>query len=146
MSYNLLLTFDQVISTDMTTEHQDVEMSESAPAPDAKLLGTILCVTQWNSRTFTIDFRGQSFDTFVNQIADKSGLPPHCIRLTQNGKPILREEEFDPNAVVRVEIKHPLPGGKGGFGSLLRSMKPKVKGDENFDACRDLSGRRLRTV
>lgn len=25
-------------------------------------------------------------------------------------------------------------------------MKPKVKGDENFDACRDLSGRRLRTV
>lgn len=37
-------------------------------------------------------------------------------------------------------------GGKGGFGSLLRSMKPKIKGDENFDACRDLSGRRLRTV
>ena len=25
-------------------------------------------------------------------------------------------------------------------------MKPKVKGDENFEACRDLSGRRLRTV
>jgi len=37
-------------------------------------------------------------------------------------------------------------GGKGGFGSLLRSMKPKAKGNENFDACRDLSGRRLRTV
>lgn len=66
--------------------------------------------------------------------------------MTQNGKPILRGEEFDPDAVVRVELKHPLPGGKGGFGSLLRSMKPKVKGDENFEACRDLSGRRLRTV
>ena len=25
-------------------------------------------------------------------------------------------------------------------------MKPKAKGDENFDACRDLSGRRLRQV
>ena len=37
-------------------------------------------------------------------------------------------------------------GGKGGFGSLLRSMKPKAKENQNFDACRDLSGRRLRTV
>ncbi len=29
---------------------------------------------------------------------------------------------------------------------MLRSMKPKTKGDENFDSCRDLSGRRLRHV
>jgi len=36
-------------------------------------------------------------------------------------------------------------GGKGGFGSLLRgSGKGAVT--ENEDACRDLSGRRLRTV
>ena len=47
---------------------------------------------------------------------------------------------------IRVELRGPLMGGKGGFGSLLRSMKPKAKGNENFDACRDLSGRRLRTV
>jgi len=53
---------------------------------------------------------------------------------------------IDPHAVVRIELRRSLLGGKGGFGSLLRSMKPKVKGDENFDACRDLSGRRLRTV
>ena len=50
------------------------------------------------------------------------------------------------HAVVRVELKQSLMGGKGGFGSLLRSMKPKSKGDENFEACRDLSGRRLRHV
>ena len=53
---------------------------------------------------------------------------------------------IDPHAVVRIELRRSLLGGKGGFGSLLRSMKPKVKGDENFDDCRDLSGRRLRTV
>jgi hypothetical protein len=47
---------------------------------------------------------------------------------------------------LHVSIKGGLQGGKGGFGSLLRSMKPKAKQSENFDACRDLSGRRLRTI
>ncbi|KAM9981314.1 hypothetical protein ACTFIY_003632 [Dictyostelium cf. discoideum] len=39
-------------------------------------------------------------------------------------------------------------GGKGGFGSLLKSSGTKVgqKKTTNFDACRDLSGRRLRHV
>ncbi|KAK1290583.1 hypothetical protein QJS10_CPB18g00962 [Acorus calamus] len=39
-----------------------------------------------------------------------------------------------------------LPGGKGGFGSLLRGVATKVgqKKTNNFDACRDMSGRRLR--
>ena len=36
-------------------------------------------------------------------------------------------------------------GGKGGFGSLLRGSG-KTAMTENEDACRDLSGRRLRLV
>ncbi|XP_020571483.1 protein SDE2 homolog [Phalaenopsis equestris] len=41
-----------------------------------------------------------------------------------------------------------LPGGKGGFGSLLRGAATKAgqKKTNNFDACRDMSGRRLRHV
>ena len=39
-----------------------------------------------------------------------------------------------------------MKGGKGGFGSLLRRIKPKAKDDQNFEACRDLSGRRLRHI
>jgi hypothetical protein len=35
-------------------------------------------------------------------------------------------------------------GGKGGFGSLLRGLGRDGKVTDNFDACRDLSGRRLR--
>lgn len=35
----------------------------------------------------------------------------------------------------------PLRGGKGGFGSLLRASG-RVAKTTNFDACRDLSGRR----
>merc|ERR1719499_948969 len=38
-----------------------------------------------------------------------------------------------------------LPGGKGGFGSLLRSLAKNTK-TTNFGACRDLQGRRLRHV
>lgn len=37
-----------------------------------------------------------------------------------------------------------LLGGKGGFGSLLRSIKAKSQPTNNFDACRDLAtGRRM---
>ncbi|GBG79407.1 hypothetical protein CBR_g29554 [Chara braunii] len=41
-----------------------------------------------------------------------------------------------------------LLGGKGGFGSLLRGAATKAgqKKTTNFDACRDMSGRRLRHV
>eukprot|EP00245_Coleochaete_scutata_P006034 TRINITY_DN20146_c0_g1_i1.p1 TRINITY_DN20146_c0_g1~~TRINITY_DN20146_c0_g1_i1.p1 ORF type:complete len:395 (-),score=112.31 TRINITY_DN20146_c0_g1_i1:542-1726(-) len=39
-----------------------------------------------------------------------------------------------------------LVGGKGGFGSLLRGAGQNVKKTSNFDACRDMSGRRLRHV
>ncbi|XP_059458173.1 uncharacterized protein LOC132187769 [Corylus avellana] len=41
-----------------------------------------------------------------------------------------------------------LVGGKGGFGSLLRGAATKAgqKKTNNFDACRDMSGRRLRHV
>jgi Silencing defective 2 N-terminal ubiquitin domain len=41
-----------------------------------------------------------------------------------------------------------LVGGKGGFGSLLRGAASKAgqKKTSNFDACRDMNGRRLRHV
>ncbi|TPX68393.1 hypothetical protein SpCBS45565_g03142 [Spizellomyces sp. 'palustris'] len=41
-----------------------------------------------------------------------------------------------------------LPGGKGGFGSMLRAQGGKMASQKttNFEACRDLSGRRLKTV
>ena len=48
--------------------------------------------------------------------------------------------------VFHVNLKLPLCGGKGGFGSLLRGGQPgvKSKATTNYDACRDLNGRRLR--
>ncbi|KAJ3196627.1 hypothetical protein HDU82_001729, partial [Entophlyctis luteolus] len=41
-----------------------------------------------------------------------------------------------------------LRGGKGGFGSMLRAQGGRMASQKttNFEACRDLSGRRLKTV
>ena len=55
-------------------------------------------------------------------------------------------DSIDLNQTVHVELRGSLLGGKGGFGSLLRSVKPKAQQDDNFEACRDLSGRRLRHI
>ena len=47
---------------------------------------------------------------------------------------------------VRVEITASLLGGKGGFGTQLRTAARRGQQTTNFDACRDLDGRRLRAV
>ncbi|EGX48013.1 hypothetical protein AOL_s00081g340 [Orbilia oligospora ATCC 24927] len=52
---------------------------------------------------------------------------------------------------LTLRLTAPLPGGKGGFGSQLRAAggrmsSRKRKGQENSDSCRNLDGRRLRTV
>jgi hypothetical protein len=57
---------------------------------------------------------------------------------------------------LRTGIQHPctvfingtLLGGKGGFGANLRRQggRMRAKKTTNFDACRDLSGRRLKTM
>ncbi|KAI9275743.1 Sde2 N-terminal domain-containing protein [Phascolomyces articulosus] len=41
-----------------------------------------------------------------------------------------------------------LLGGKGGFGSMLRAQGGRMNAQKttNFEACRDLQGRRIRTV
>lgn len=39
-----------------------------------------------------------------------------------------------------------MPGGKGGFGSMLRAIGAQIEKTTNREACRDLSGRRLRDV
>lgn len=45
-----------------------------------------------------------------------------------------------------IQVLLRLCGGKGGFGALLRGQGRDGKITDNFDACRDLSGRRVRHV
>ncbi|CAI2363517.1 unnamed protein product [Moneuplotes crassus] len=73
--------------------------------------------------------------------------------LLYNFRLILCNKELrDSDLVSRLSFRHTfhfkvrLVGGKGGFGATLRSQKPKHPMTMNFDACRDLSGRRIRHV
>lgn len=72
------------------------------------------------------------------------GLPRHMIPLTRvscNGRVVTDSAPLESGQLL--ELRLPLLGGKGGFGSNLRAAG-KMKLTDNFDACRDLSGRRIR--
>lgn len=72
--------------------------------------------------------------------------------MTING----RRPSFDLiNSMVHLENKQEtifvtlhmdLVGGKGGFGSMLRAIGAQIEKTTNKEACRDLSGRRIRDV
>ncbi|KAI9295009.1 hypothetical protein K502DRAFT_342033 [Neoconidiobolus thromboides FSU 785] len=66
---------------------------------------------------------------------------------TYHDKPLSElSKRFDLRAPVLGSIR--LRGGKGGFGSMLRAQGGRMnsKVPSNNDACRDLNGRRLKTV
>lgn len=81
----------------------------------------------------------------------KCRLPLSSLRLVSGTK------EVSDQTAISADGRHLFPslsllprvlGGKGGFGSLLRGAASKAgaKKTSNFDACRDMSGRRLRHV
>jgi len=79
--------------------------------------------------------------------SNRVGLPcPSLLRLKCGSRDLacdamaLAEVDMSVHALLR------LPGGKGGFGAMLRTAGTKGIVTTNFDACRDLNGRRLRYV
>ena len=79
--------------------------------------------------------------------SDRVGIPcPSLLRLKCGTRDLacdamaLAEVDMSVHALLR------LPGGKGGFGAMLRTAGTKGIKTTNFDACRDLNGRRLRYV
>ena len=63
-----------------------------------------------------------------------------------NGKILKDQESLDSYDGQIIESRIRLKGGKGGFGSSLRLQQATKKQTKNFDACRDLQGRRIRKV
>lgn len=68
--------------------------------------------------------------------------------LTRNGKRFTATSQIDDdnhnNAAVHIHLR--VLGGKGGFGSMLRAIGAQIEKTTNREACRDLSGRRLRDI
>ncbi|XP_070842784.1 splicing regulator SDE2 [Chaetodon trifascialis] len=64
--------------------------------------------------------------------------------IVTNGRLSGLEDPLQHGAVYHLEPR--LCGGKGGFGSMLRALGAQIEKTTNREACRDLSGRRLRDV
>ena len=91
-----------------------------------------------NGELFSYDLA--NLREILNEYCEKTGIPTSFIRATQNSRPI---KEINPEFTVILSLK--VCGGKGGFGSLLRGQGLIARVD-NFEACRDLNGRRIRDV
>lgn len=50
------------------------------------------------------------------------------------------------NECNKIHVIPRVLGGKGGFGSMLRAIGAQIEKTTNREACRDLSGRRLRDI
>lgn len=62
-----------------------------------------------------------------------------------NGKSLINTAQISSDNVF-LHVSLPVKGGKGGFGSMLRAIGAQIEKTTNREACRDLSGRRLRDV
>ena len=78
----------------------------------------------------------------ITFIRDKEGLPMDInLRCEINGKLSLPGTTFNPDpgdncSCVSVIVAGGLPGGKGGFGSLLRSIGAQIEKTTNHEAMR----------
>lgn len=105
--------------------------------------GPALC---WNSEENT------TLGNIKSKMFEQYGLPVEELRLLANGKQwpdnITLAQVGSESLWIDVDVQFRLHGGKGGFGSMLRSMgaRAAIKQTTNFEACRDLNGRRLRNV
>ncbi|CAL9128288.1 unnamed protein product [Musa textilis] len=92
-----------------------------------------------------------SGETLRRDLVARTRIPLRFLRLVSGSRAISDETVISASTdglFPSVSLLLRLPGGKGGFGSLLRGAATKAgqKKTNNFDACRDMSGRRLRHV
>lgn len=114
-----------------------------------------ILISALDGRTLCLQFESDSITgaDVGARVAAVTGIPQGCLRLVTGTGEITSEmclgaggsnDGMLPSCSVVLRLR----GGKGGFGSLLRGAATKAgqKKTSNFDACRDMSGRRLRHV
>ncbi|XP_058921750.1 splicing regulator SDE2 isoform X1 [Kogia breviceps] len=81
---------------------------------------------------------------FIHRHCQDQDVPVECYFVKCNGSLVNTSDTVQHGAVYSLEPR--LRGGKGGFGSMLRALGAQIEKTTNREACRDLSGRRLRDV
>ncbi|KAF5919286.1 splicing regulator SDE2 [Diceros bicornis minor] len=81
---------------------------------------------------------------FIHRHCQDQGVPVDCFFVKCNGSLVNTSDTVQHGAFYSLEPR--LRGGKGGFGSMLRALGAQIEKTTNREACRDLSGRRLRDV
>ncbi|XP_064174800.1 splicing regulator SDE2 isoform X3 [Anguilla rostrata] len=87
---------------------------------------------------------GASVGDLTHVLSRERGIPHTDFYVKSNGRLLGEDEELQTGGWYRLEPR--LCGGKGGFGSMLRALGAQIEKTTNREACRDLSGRRLRDV
>ncbi|GAV64420.1 Telomere_Sde2 domain-containing protein/Telomere_Sde2_2 domain-containing protein [Cephalotus follicularis] len=102
-----------------------------------------------SGKTLTLNFSTPRVfaSTIKSRVYEITRIPVHLQRLIYHGYQ-LEDISVISQPDTTLHLVPRLLGGKGGFGSLLRGAATKAgqKKTNNFDACRDMSGRRLRHV
>ncbi|XP_004578656.2 splicing regulator SDE2 [Ochotona princeps] len=85
-----------------------------------------------------------SVQDFIHRLCQDRDVPVEYFYVKCNGTLVNARDTVQHGAVYSLEPR--LCGGKGGFGSMLRALGAQIEKTTNREACRDLSGRRLRDV
>lgn len=87
----------------------------------------------------------ENVSSLKEKISQQHGIFAEDLFVTIDGKAVSSDSQLNNDEnIIRVFIK--LVGGKGGFGSMLRAIGAQIEKTTNREACRDLSGRRLRDI
>ncbi|XP_051550130.1 replication stress response regulator SDE2-like [Myxocyprinus asiaticus] len=87
---------------------------------------------------------GSTVSNLIDHFTSKEGASFTDFYVKSNGRIFHSNDLLQTGVLYRVEPR--LYGGKGGFGSMLRALGAQIEKTTNREACRDLSGRRLRDV
>jgi len=85
-----------------------------------------------------------SLEECRSALNSRSGVPGDQLIFYSNGRRMGEIGSVEVHDTIDACLS--LPGGKGGFGSMLRALGAQIEKTTNKEACRDLSGRRLRDI
>ncbi|XP_045135383.1 replication stress response regulator SDE2-like isoform X2 [Portunus trituberculatus] len=94
-------------------------------------------------RTWCLSERPQTGGEVLDALHQREGHASNVVLQCQ-GRVVYPSTQIDASTMIVATLR--LPGGKGGFGSMLRAIGAQIEKTTNREACRDLSGRRLRDI